>query len=105
ILRIAAGIPTPVELFGDFILKHMDVHTFIRLLRTFAPNSKTAPLGLALVGMIGIGTALSWLYVALVRIPLPTNGYRPERHEWLTALAFTMLMSLISVVLFWDELR
>lgn len=105
ILRVTAGIPTPVELFGDFVLKHIDVHTFIRLLRTYAPNSKTAPLGLALVSMIGLGTALSWLYAALVRIPLPTNRYRPGRREWLTALACTVLMTLTGIVLFWDELR
>ncbi|HLI87869.1 MAG TPA: hypothetical protein VKV37_04200, partial [Ktedonobacteraceae bacterium] len=44
ILRLVAGIPTPVELFGDFVLKHIDVGTFLRLLITFAPNSKTVPL-------------------------------------------------------------
>src|SRR5437588_799869 len=44
ILRLAAGIPTPVELFGDFVLKHISVDTFIRLLISFGANAKTAPL-------------------------------------------------------------
>ncbi|MBO0797147.1 MAG: hypothetical protein J2P36_40225, partial [Ktedonobacteraceae bacterium] len=71
ILRLWTGIPTPVELFGDYVLKHIDVHTFIKLLQTFAPHSKTTPLGLALLGMIGSGTLLGLLYAALVRLKLP----------------------------------
>jgi DMSO/TMAO reductase YedYZ molybdopterin-dependent catalytic subunit len=105
LLFLLAGIPTPVELFGDFVLQHIDVTTFLRLLITFAPNSKTAPLGLALLGMLGIGVLLGWLYAALVRVSLPTDSYRPARREWLTALAFTVGMTLIGVVLFWNELR
>src|SRR5260221_12834710 len=50
ILRLAAGVPTPVDLFGDFILKHINVNVFLRLLLTFGPNAKTEPLGLALLG-------------------------------------------------------
>jgi DMSO/TMAO reductase YedYZ molybdopterin-dependent catalytic subunit len=105
ILRLVAGIPTPVELFGDFVLKHIDVGTFIRLLVTFSPNSKTAPLGLALLGMIALGTVLALLYAALVRVELPARGYRPARREWLTALGFTVAMTLIATILFWEELR
>lgn len=104
ILFLGAGIPTPIDLFSYHVLKSIDVHTFIRLLNIFAPNSKTAPLGLALLGMIAIGTALSWLYAALVRVKLPANGYRPGKREWLVALAFTVGMTLIGIVLFWDEL-
>src|SRR5437660_10214192 len=55
ILRLTAGVPTPVELFGDFVLKHISVDTFIRLLLSFGPNAKTAPLDLTLLGMIGTG--------------------------------------------------
>jgi DMSO/TMAO reductase YedYZ molybdopterin-dependent catalytic subunit len=105
ILSLGAGIPTPVELFGDYVLRHIDVHTFIRLLGTFGPNAKTAPLGLALLGMIGIGTLLGWLYAALVRLKLPASGYRPGRREWLTALSLAGVMALTGVLLFWDELR
>jgi DMSO/TMAO reductase YedYZ molybdopterin-dependent catalytic subunit len=105
ILRLGAGIPTPVELFGDYVLKHIDVWTFFRLLVVFGRNSKTAPLGLALLGMILVGTLASLLYAALVRLPLPVKGYRPSRREWLVALAFTVVMTLVGSVLFWDELR
>ncbi|MBV9256570.1 MAG: hypothetical protein JO215_00980, partial [Ktedonobacteraceae bacterium] len=94
ILRLIAGLPTPVELFGDFVLKHIDVGTFLRLLMTFAPNPKTAPLGLALLGMIALGTVLGLPYAAIVRVPLPTKGYRPLKREWLTALTFGIVMTL-----------
>jgi DMSO/TMAO reductase YedYZ molybdopterin-dependent catalytic subunit len=105
ILRLQAGVPTPPELFGDYVLKHIDVGTFIRLLATFAPNSKTAPLGLALLGMFGVGSVLGWLYAALVRLRLPVDGYRPARREWIVALALAVVMTLVAVVLFWDEIR
>lgn len=105
ILRLAAGIPTPVELFADFYLKHINVHTFIGLLNEFSPNSKTAPLGLALLGMIGIGTALGLLYAALAWVKLPASGYRPGRREWFVAYCFISAMTLLGIILFWDELR
>lgn len=105
ILRLQLGVPTPPELFGDYVLKHIDTSTFIRLLATFAPNSKTAPLGLALLGMFGIGSVLGWLYAGLVRLRLPVNGYRPTRSEWTVALALAVVMTLVAVVLFWDEIR
>jgi DMSO/TMAO reductase YedYZ molybdopterin-dependent catalytic subunit len=105
ILRLVAGIPAPVELFGDYVLKHINVGTFFRLLVVFGANSKTYPLGLALLGMILVGTVASFLYAALVRLSLPVQGYRPTRREWLVALAFTGVMTVIGVVLFWNELR
>ncbi|GHO87853.1 molybdopterin-dependent oxidoreductase [Dictyobacter formicarum] len=104
LLRVLAGIPTPVELFGDYVLKHINVDQFIRLLMTYGPNAKTAPLGQALLAMIGIGTALGCLYALLVRIKLPTRGYRPGRREWLVALVFALLMTLAGAALFWKEL-
>jgi DMSO/TMAO reductase YedYZ molybdopterin-dependent catalytic subunit len=105
VLRIWAGVATPMELFGDFVLKHIDVNTFIRLLLTFAPNSKTTPLGLALLGMIGVGTAVGLLYAFLVSVRLPAQGYRPSRNEWIIAAAFTVVMTLAGSILFWDEIR
>ncbi len=105
LLRLAAGIPTPVELFGDFLLKHIDVNTFIRLLATFSPNSKTTPLGLALLGMVAVGTLLGVVYAFIVRIKPPLSGYRPTRREWIVALVFGLLMTLVAVLLFWNELR
>jgi DMSO/TMAO reductase YedYZ molybdopterin-dependent catalytic subunit len=105
ILRFEAGIPTPVELFGDFILKHISVNTFIRLLLTFAPHSKTDPLGLTLLAMVAVGTGLSLLYALLVHVSLPANGSRPTRREWLTALAFALAMTAVGIIVFWNEIR
>jgi DMSO/TMAO reductase YedYZ molybdopterin-dependent catalytic subunit len=105
LLRLVAGIPTPVELFGDHVLKNINVNTFIRLLITFGPNAKTLPLGFALLGMIGAGTVLGLLYAAFVHVLLPASGYRPTRREWITAWVFAIGMTLVAVVLFWDELR
>ncbi len=105
LLRVAAGIPTPVELFGDFVLKHINTGTFLQLLQKFSPYPKLYPLGFALLGMIALGTALGLLYAMIVRLKLPANGYRPGRSEWLTALAFSLLMTLAGTILFWDELR
>src|SRR5215471_6604412 len=104
ILRLAAGVPTPVELFGDHILKLLSVGQFIQLLITFGRNAKTEPLGLALLGMIGAGTMLGLLYAVVVRLMLPVRGYRPKRREWLTAVTLAIVMTLIAVVLFWSEL-
>src|SRR5690242_21519496 len=106
ILRLWLGIPTPVELFGDFVLKHLDVHTFVHLLVTYGPNAKTAPLGLALLGMIGLGVALGLLYAATVGVNLPAAATcRPARREWFTALGLLIVMTLLGILLFWDELR
>ncbi len=103
-LRLAAGVPTPVELFGDYVLKHIDVGTFINLLDAFRPNGKTAPLGLALLSMFGLGVLLGLLYAVLVRVKLPVAGYRPGRREWLTGLGFALAMALLGCVLFRNEL-
>lgn len=105
LLRVAAGVPTPMELFGDFVLKHIDTGTFLHLLQKFSPYPKLYPLGLALLGMIALGTVLGLLYAAIVRVKLPVNGYRPGRSEWLTALTFSLVMTILAVGLFWNELR
>jgi DMSO/TMAO reductase YedYZ molybdopterin-dependent catalytic subunit len=105
LLRLWAGIPTPMELFGDYFLQHIDVNTFIHLLTSLKGNAKTQPLGLALLAMIGIGTVLGVLYAILVRIKLPTRGYRPGPREWLIAFGFGIVMTLIAIVLFWEEIR
>lgn len=104
ILRLAAGIPTPLELFGDHVLKLLSAGTFVRLLITFGQNAKTAPLGLALLGMIAVGTLLGPLYAVLVRITLPVSGYRPTKREWFVAAALAIVMTLAAVILFWSEL-
>jgi hypothetical protein len=104
-LRLWAGIPTPVELFGDFVLKRLPAPRFVDMLVFFSPNSKIAPLGLTLLGMLAIGTLLGLLYTVLVRLGVPVSGLRPGRREWLVMLAFSVVLSVGSVVLFWDESR
>src|SRR5436305_10071338 len=78
VLRVIAGIPTPIELFGDHLLKLLPAPRFVDMLIFFSPHSKTTPLGLALLGMIALGTLLGLLYAAVVRIKLPANSYQPE---------------------------
>lgn len=105
ILRLAAGIPTPVELFGDFILKKFPAPRFVDLLVFFSPHSKTAPLGLTLLSMIALGGLLGLLYAALVRLRVPVAGYRPGRREWLTMLLLGLGLSILGTALFWTESR
>ena len=105
VLRLAAGVPTPVELFGDRVLKLLPATRFVDFLITFGPNSKTAPLGLTLLGMIGIGTLLGLLYAALVRLKLPVTRYRPALREWLVAGLLAAAMTALAIILFWDEIR
>src|SRR5579885_3367201 len=104
IFRLVLGIPSPVELFGDVSLKHMDAGTFVHLLIIFAPNSKTGPLGLALLGMIGAGTVLGLIYALVTRLQLPVASNRPVRREWLTAAVLAALLVLAGVIVFWGEL-
>lgn len=104
ILRLVVGMPSPVELLGDVLLKHMTAGQFVQLLLRFAPNSKTSPLGLALLGMIGAGTALALVYAIATRVLPPVSGNRPLRREWLTAAVLALLMVLAGVILFWGEL-
>ena len=103
-LRLEAGIPTPVELFGDHVLKLLPAGRFVQFLITFGRNAKTEPLGLTLLGMIGLGTALSLLYASLVHFEMPASGYRPAQREWLVAAGLALVMTLAAVGLFWGEL-
>ncbi|HEV2474461.1 MAG TPA: molybdopterin-dependent oxidoreductase [Chthonomonadales bacterium] len=103
-LRLVVGIASPVELFGDHILKNISVDQFIRLLIQFSPNSKTAPLGLTLLGMIAAGTGLGLLYALAARVRLPAVGLRPARSEWLIAAGFALAMTLAGAILFWGEI-
>jgi DMSO/TMAO reductase YedYZ molybdopterin-dependent catalytic subunit len=105
ILRLAAGIATPVELFGDFVLKHISVDTFLRLLITFGPNAKSTPLAFTLLAMIGVGTLSGLLYALLARVQWPVAGYRPSRRELIAAALLTVCMTGAGILLFWNELR
>ncbi len=104
VLCLVGGVPTPVELFGDHLLKLLPAARFVDMLVTFSPHSKTSPLGLALLGMIFLGTLLGLLYAALVRVKLPAAGYRPASREWLTALLLAVTMTTAAIVLFWGEI-
>ena len=104
VLRLAGGVPTPVELFGDHLLKLLPAPRFVDMLVFFSPHSKTTPLGLTLLGMIGLGTFLGLLYAVLVRVNLPATGYRPALREWLTALFLTIAMTGAAIILFWVEI-
>src|SRR6266480_2977506 len=104
VLRMVGGISTPVELFGDHLLKLLPAPRFVDMLVMFSPHSKTTPLGLALLGMIGLGTFLGLLYAFFVRVKLPATGYRPALREWLTALFLTIAMTATAIILFWVEI-
>ena len=104
VFRLVGGIPTPIELFGDHLLKLLPAPRFVDMLVLFSPHSKTTPLGLALLGMIGLGTLLGLLYAAIVRVKLPASAYRPALREWLTALFFIIAMTTVAIILFWAEI-
>jgi DMSO/TMAO reductase YedYZ molybdopterin-dependent catalytic subunit len=104
VLRLEAGIPTPVELFGDHVLKLLPAVRFVQFLITFGRNAKTEALGLTLLGMICLGIVLGLLYASLVHLALPISGFRPARREWLVAAGLALVMTLAAVVLFWGEL-
>src|SRR2546426_12772771 len=102
--RLVGGVATPVELFGDHLLKLLPAPRFVDMLVMFSPHSKTTPLGLAFLGMIGLGTFLGLLYAFFVRVKLPATGYRPALREWLTALFLTIAMTATAIILFWVEI-
>src|SRR4051812_10850988 len=104
-LRLTAGIPTPVELFGDFVLKRLTAPRFVDMLIFFSPNSKTVPLGLTFLAMIALGTLTGPLYAIVVRLRPPVAGLRPGLREWLSMLLLGVALSLVGSVLFWTELR
>jgi len=104
-LRLVAGIPTPVELFGDFILKHLGVYTFVNMEIHFQPNPKLTPLGLTSLAMIALGVVLGPLYALLVRLSLPVTGQRPQRREWWVMVSLGLVMAAFGTILFWNEIR
>lgn len=104
VLRLFAGIPTPVELFGDFVLKRLTAPRFVGVLIMFRPNSKLAPLGLTLLAMLGLGIVLSLPYALIARVRIPLTSYRPGRREWLCMLTFVLAMSLAGIGLFHIEI-
>ena len=104
LLRLFAGAPTPVELLGDFILKKLPAPKFVDMLIFFSPNSKLAPLGLTVAGMVALGVVLGMPYALLARVRVPLTSYRPGRREWVCMLAFGLVMSLTGILLFHVEI-
>ncbi|HEY0753157.1 MAG TPA: molybdopterin-dependent oxidoreductase [Ktedonobacteraceae bacterium] len=104
VLRLFVGVPTPVELLGDVILKQLPASRFVDMLIRFQPNPKLAPLGLTLLGMVGLGVFLGLPYAFVARVSTPLTSYRSTRREWLCMLAFGLAMGLAGILLFHGEL-
>ena len=104
VLRLTAGTLTPPELLGERILPHLTTGQFIQLLVTFAPHSKTAPLGLTLLGQVAIGILLGPLYELLARVPERPMDFLPGRREWIAAGGLVLTMVLVALPVFWPVL-
>ena len=79
-LRLTWGVPTLPELFGERLLLSINVNQFIQLLLRFAPNSKTTPLLLALIGQFAVGAlVIGPAYALATRLPLRVRGRWPTR--------------------------
>ncbi|HEV2461922.1 MAG TPA: hypothetical protein VGS80_26500, partial [Ktedonobacterales bacterium] len=104
VLRLTAGTLTPPELLGERILPHLTTGQFIQLLVDFAPHSKTAPLGLTLLGQVAIGTLLVPLYELLARVPERPRDFLPGWREWIAAGGLVLTMELVALLVFWPVL-
>ncbi len=103
-LRLIWGVPTLPELFGERLLLSINVNQFIALLLRFAPNSKTTPLLLALLGQFVVGILLGPAYALATRLPLRVRGPWPTRREWLVAGIFALALEALTQLLFWPVL-
>ncbi len=103
-LRLAWGVPSLPELVGERLLPLLPVNLFIKLLLTFAPNSKTAPLGLALLGQLVLGAVLGPLFHRLAQEPSRPQGWQPTRRGLLVAGSMALAMEVVAIVLFWPVL-
>lgn len=101
VLRLTVGAPTLPELLGERILLSLNASTFVSLLVRFAPDSKTSPLGLTLLGQFLIGILLGpALHLAVGK----QDGRWPGRRAWLTAAGFVVVMEAVAIGLFWPVL-
>ncbi|HZC07179.1 MAG TPA: molybdopterin-dependent oxidoreductase [Ktedonobacterales bacterium] len=103
-LRLTWGAPTLPELFGERLLLSINVNQFIALLLRFAPNSKTTPLLLALLGQFVVGILLGPAYALATRLSLRVRGPWPTRREWLVAGIFALALEALTQLLFWPVL-
>ncbi len=118
ILRLAWGVPSLPELVGERVLPLLPVDLFVRMLVFFAPDSKTSPLGLALLGQLILGTALGPVAVKLrqliaIRMPqaqgMATSPMQAvSRYQTLGTLLAVGSIALgelfLTVILFWPVL-
>jgi DMSO/TMAO reductase YedYZ molybdopterin-dependent catalytic subunit len=104
LLRLTVGAPSLPELLAERILLTLDASTFVSLLVHFAPNSKTEPLGLTLLGQFLIGILLGpVLYLATGR-PDGRSSRWPSRRAWVVAAGFVVVMEAVAIGLFWPVL-
>ncbi len=101
ILRLTVGTPTLPELLGDRILPTLSASKFVDLLVRFAPNSKTTPLGLTLLGQGVVGILLGPLFCLAAGKALMNSAFWPGRRAWIAAGAFALAMEGIGLALFW----
>jgi DMSO/TMAO reductase YedYZ molybdopterin-dependent catalytic subunit len=104
LLRVTLGTLTPPELVGERLLPLLSVDQFIALLIEFRPNSKTGPLGLALLGQFVIGILVGPLVEHVARVPAHSSGRWPNRSAWLGTGAVALTMELVALLLFWPVL-
>lgn len=100
-LRLTVGTPTLPELLGDRILPTLSASKFVDLLVEFAPNSKTTPLGLTLLGQFGVGILLGPLFALAAGQALRVRGFWPGRRAWIAAGAFALAMEIVALAIFW----
>jgi len=104
IFRFAWGTTSLPELVGERILPLLPVDTFIKLLVTFQPHSKTSPLGLSLLGMIAVGALIGPIFHRIARMGDESPSRWPNRRALIVAASFVAAMELLSLILFWPVL-
>jgi DMSO/TMAO reductase YedYZ molybdopterin-dependent catalytic subunit len=100
-LRLTVGTPTLPELLGDRILPLLSAKEFVALLVRFAPDSKTTPLALTLLGQFVLGVLLGPLYHIAAGGASGSKGFWPGRRAWLAAGVFVLAMEALGLVIFW----
>ena len=104
VLRLTVGAPTLPELLGERLLLTLSAGEFVSLLVRFAPNSKTEPLGLTLLGQFLFGILLGPIYHLLAGRPSGGRAFWPGRRAWITATTLVLAMEGVGLALFWPVL-
>ncbi len=101
VLRLTVGTPTLPELLGDRILPLLSAKEFVALLVRFAPDSKTTPLALTLLGQFVLGILLGPLYHIAAGGASGSKGFWPGGRAWLAAGVFVLAMEALGLMIFW----